>query len=108
MLKTERYARRWSLATVAISACLILLSTSCAEKIKPAPGPKVIFVYPPAVYTQLCEKTPFTGSTFGDAVIALRVAQNELDVCASRIEGLINWVKNRVPFDNLKDYHYRE
>ncbi|MCO7512381.1 hypothetical protein NJH77_24340 [Serratia fonticola] len=48
-------------------------------------------MYPPAVYTQLCEKTPFTGTTFGDAVLALQVAQSERDVCASRIEGLIKW-----------------
>lgn len=41
----------------------------------------------PAVYTQLCEKTSFTGSTFGDAVMALQLSQGELDVCASRIEG---------------------
>ncbi|WP_418351083.1 Rz1-like lysis system protein LysC [Serratia fonticola] len=94
MLKTERYAKRWSIATVAISACLILLSASCAERVKPAPAPQIIYVYPPAVYTQLCEKTPFTGSTFGDAVIALQVAQNELDVCASRIEGLIKWQRD--------------
>ncbi|UAN55358.1 hypothetical protein [Serratia sp. JSRIV004] len=94
MLKTERYAKRWSIATVAISACLILLSTSCAEKPKPAPSPQFIYVYPPAVYTQLCEKTPFTGTTFGDAVIALQVAQSELDLCASRIEGLINWQRD--------------
>ncbi|WP_083704338.1 Rz1-like lysis system protein LysC [Serratia oryzae] len=69
-----------------------MLSVSCAEKIKPPPAPpKLIYVYPPAVYTQLCEKTPFTGTTFGDAVVALQVAQNELDVCASRIDGLIKW-----------------
>ncbi|WP_223537115.1 Rz1-like lysis system protein LysC [Serratia sp. JSRIV004] len=95
MLKTERCAKRWSLATVAISACLILLSTSCTERPKPAPAPQIIYVYPPAVYTQLCEKTPFTGSTFGDAVVALHVAQNELDVCASRIEGLIKWQRDK-------------
>ncbi|WP_256714459.1 Rz1-like lysis system protein LysC [Serratia fonticola] len=95
MLKTERYATRWTRATVAISACLILLSISCTERPKPAPAPQIIYVYPPAVYTQLCEKTPFTGSTFGDAVIALQVAQNELDVCASRIEGLIKWQKDK-------------
>ncbi|WP_447885236.1 Rz1-like lysis system protein LysC [Serratia fonticola] len=91
MLKTERYATRWTRATVAISACLILLSISCTERPKPAPAPQIIYVYPPAVYTQLCEKTPFTGTTFGDAVIALQVSQGELDVCASRIEGLIKW-----------------
>ncbi|WP_444547581.1 Rz1-like lysis system protein LysC [Serratia fonticola] len=94
MLKTERYARRWSIATVAISACLILLSTSCAERVKPAPAPQLIYVYPPAVLLQQCEQTPFTGETFGDAVMALQVSQGELDVCASRIEGLIKWQRN--------------
>ncbi|WP_447880570.1 Rz1-like lysis system protein LysC [Serratia fonticola] len=68
-----------------------MLSVSCAERPTPLPAPKLIYVYPPAVYTQVCEKTPFTGTTFGDAVIALQVAQSELDVCASRIDGLIKW-----------------
>ncbi|WP_418353742.1 hypothetical protein [Serratia fonticola] len=95
MLKTERYARRWSVATVVISACLILLSTSCAERVKPAPAPQLIYVHPPAVLLQQCEQTPFTGSTFGDAVIALQVSQGELDVCASRIEGLIKWLNEQ-------------
>ncbi|WP_447886978.1 Rz1-like lysis system protein LysC [Serratia fonticola] len=102
MLKTERYARRWSIATVAISACLILLSASCAEKVNLAPAPKLIYVYPPAVLLQQCEQTPFIGSTFGDAVLALQVAQNELDVCASRIEGLIKWQR-----DKSGEYHPR-
>lgn len=91
MLKTQSYARRWTRATVAISACLILLSTSCVERVKPAPAPQIIYVYPPAVLLQQCEQTPFTGETFGDAVIALQVSQGELDICASRIEGLIKW-----------------
>ncbi|WP_435876688.1 Rz1-like lysis system protein LysC [Serratia fonticola] len=91
-MKTERYIRLWSLATVAISACLILLSTSCGVRTPPPPAaPKLIYVYPPAVLLQQCEQTPFTGETFGDAVIALQVARSELDVCASRIDGLIKW-----------------
>ncbi|WP_447881315.1 Rz1-like lysis system protein LysC [Serratia fonticola] len=96
MLKTESYARLWSRATVAISACLILLSASCAERVKPAPAPQLIYVYPPAVHLQLCEQTPFTGKTFGDAVMALQVAKGELDICASRIEGLIKWQRENV------------
>ncbi|WP_455750124.1 Rz1-like lysis system protein LysC [Serratia fonticola] len=92
MLKTERYARRWSRATVAISACLMMLSVSCAERVKPAPAPRLIYVYPPAVLLQQCEQTPFTGTTFGDAVLALQVTQSERDICASRIEGLIKWL----------------
>ncbi len=62
MLKTESYAKRWSRATVAISACLILLSTSCGVRTPSPPAPpKLIFVYPPAVLLQQCEQTPFTG-----------------------------------------------
>ncbi|WP_418343045.1 hypothetical protein [Serratia fonticola] len=69
-----------------------MLSVSCAERIQPPPAPpKLIYVYPPAVLLQQCEQTPFTGETFGDAVIALQVSQGELDICASRIEGLIKW-----------------
>ncbi|WP_051791233.1 hypothetical protein [Serratia sp. DD3] len=64
--------------------------TSCANKTTPAP--KLIYLYPPAALLQQCEQTPFTGETFGDAVMALQVAQSELDVCASRIEGLIKWL----------------
>ncbi|WP_431221713.1 Rz1-like lysis system protein LysC [Serratia sp. L9] len=74
----------------------MMLSVSCAERVKPAPAPQLIYVYPPAVLLQQCEQTPFTGTTFGDAVLALQVAQNELDVCASRIEGLIKWQRDNV------------
>ena len=91
MLKTERYARRWSIVTLAISLCLMMSSVSCAERPKTPPAPKLIYVYPPAALLQQCEKTPFTGETFGDAVMALQVSQNELDICASRIEALIKW-----------------
>ncbi|OKP29355.1 Rz1-like lysis system protein LysC [Serratia fonticola] len=69
-----------------------MLSISCAEQPKPVPlAPQLIYVYPPAALLQQCEKTPFTGETFGDAVMALQVSQNELDICASRIEALIKW-----------------
>ncbi|MBE0153407.1 hypothetical protein FOT80_29025 [Serratia fonticola] len=54
----------------------------------------MIYVYPPAVLLQQCEQTPFIGETFGDAVIALQVSQGELDICASRIEGLIKWQRD--------------
>ncbi|WP_420493070.1 Rz1-like lysis system protein LysC [Serratia fonticola] len=91
MLKTERCARRWSIVAAITSACLMMLSVSCAERPTPPPAPKLIYVYPPAVLLQQCEQTPFTGETFGDAVIALQVSQGELDICASRIEALIKW-----------------
>ncbi|WP_456320579.1 Rz1-like lysis system protein LysC [Serratia fonticola] len=70
----------------------MMLCASCAERVQSPPAPlKLIYVYPPAVLLQQCEQSPFIGSTFGDAVIALQVSQNELDVCASRIDGLIKW-----------------
>ncbi|MGL5387805.1 MAG: Rz1-like lysis system protein LysC [Serratia sp. (in: enterobacteria)] len=69
-----------------------MLSISCAEKPEPvSPAPQLIYVYPPAVLLQHCEKTPFTGETFGDAVMALQVSQGELDICSSRIDALIEW-----------------
>ncbi|HHQ6546537.1 TPA: Rz1-like lysis system protein LysC [Serratia fonticola] len=68
-----------------------MLSVSCAEKHKTALASRLIYVYPPAVLFQQCEQTPFTGTTFGDAVIALQVSKGELEVCASRIDGLIKW-----------------
>lgn len=72
----------------------MMLSVSCAERPVSPPAPKLIYVYPPAVLLQQCEQTPFTGETFGDAVLALQVSQSELDVCASRIEALIKWQFN--------------
>jgi hypothetical protein len=78
-----------------ISVFLLMLSISCAERPKPTPPvPQLIYVYPPAVLLQKCEQTPFTGETFGDAVMALQVSQGELDVCASRIDGLIKWQRD--------------
>ncbi|WP_444547584.1 Rz1-like lysis system protein LysC [Serratia fonticola] len=68
-----------------------MLSVSCAEKPKIAPPPKLIYVYPPEVLLQQCEQTPFTGETFGDAVMALQVSQGELDLCASRLEAIRVW-----------------
>ncbi|WP_425347549.1 Rz1-like lysis system protein LysC [Serratia fonticola] len=94
MLKRERYARRWSRATVAISACLILLSTSCTEKPKPVPAPRLIYVLPPTALLQRCENSPFEGVTFGDAVIALQVKQSEISICSSRIDAVIKWIKD--------------
>ncbi|NYA42157.1 hypothetical protein HZI31_02425 [Serratia fonticola] len=74
-----------------------MLSISCAERPKPVPpAPQLIYVYPPAVLLQQCEKTPFTGETFGDVVMALQVSQSELDICASRIEALITWQAERL------------
>ncbi|WP_072010930.1 MULTISPECIES: hypothetical protein [unclassified Serratia] len=71
-----------------------MFAVSCAEKPKPSPAPQLIYVYPPAVLLQQCEQTPFTGETFGDAVMALQVVQSELDICASRIEALIKWQRD--------------
>ncbi|WP_446690712.1 Rz1-like lysis system protein LysC [Serratia fonticola] len=74
-----------------------MLSISCAEQPKPVPpAPQPIYVYPPAVLLQRCEQTPFTGETFGDAVLALQVSQGELDICASRIDRLIKWQADRL------------
>ncbi|WP_447879607.1 Rz1-like lysis system protein LysC [Serratia fonticola] len=58
------------------------------------PTPQLIYVLPPTALLQRCENTPFEGVTFGDAVIALQVKQSEMSICSSRIDALIEWVKN--------------
>ncbi|WP_076941274.1 Rz1-like lysis system protein LysC [Serratia oryzae] len=72
----------------------MMFAVSCAEKPKPLPAAQLIYVYPPAALLQQCKQTPFAGETFGDAVMALQVTQNELDICASRIDGLIKWQRD--------------
>ncbi|WP_455567120.1 Rz1-like lysis system protein LysC [Serratia quinivorans] len=53
----------------------------------------MIYVLPPAALLQQCGNSPFTGSTFGDAVTALRTKQTETNICASRMEALIHWAQ---------------
>lgn len=48
---------------------------------------------PPQIYLIPCNQSDFTGTTYGEAIIYLRQVMNERDVCASRLNGVIEWSK---------------
>ncbi|MEE3608275.1 Rz1-like lysis system protein LysC [Avibacterium paragallinarum] len=48
---------------------------------------------PPSIYLIPCPQTAFSGSTYGEAIIYLRVVQKEREICASRLNGIIEWGK---------------
>lgn len=50
--------------------------------------------FPPQIYLIPCKQSEFTGTTYGEAIIYLRQVMNERDVCASRLNGVIEWSKN--------------
>ncbi|WP_084257805.1 hypothetical protein [Pasteurella testudinis] len=52
---------------------------------------KTEYLFPPSVYLIQCKQTPFTGKTYGEAIVYLRLVQQERAVCASRIDGIIKW-----------------
>lgn len=39
-------------------------------------------------------KTPFTGSTYGEAVEHLIIVQGERDMCASQITNINKWIES--------------
>ncbi|MGY6772110.1 Rz1-like lysis system protein LysC [Gallibacterium sp. ZY190522] len=49
---------------------------------------------PPSIYLIPCQQTAFSGSTYGEAIIYLRVVQKEREICASRLAGVIEWSKS--------------
>ncbi|WP_425248750.1 Rz1-like lysis system protein LysC [Chelonobacter oris] len=74
--------------------CLTVLLSGCSSQ----PVVKTEYLFPPSIYLVPCERTPFTGTTYGDAIQYLRKVQYERDVCASKVEGVISWEKKyRMP-----------
>ncbi|WP_437125210.1 Rz1-like lysis system protein LysC [Gallibacterium salpingitidis] len=63
------------------------LLIGCAQKTK------IEYISPPQIYLISCDRSEFTGSTYGDAIIYLRQVIKERDICASRLDGIINWSK---------------
>lgn len=51
------------------------------------------YQYPPQAYLHACPKTPFTGSTYGDAVEYMITVTAELDICAAQIDSINQWIK---------------
>lgn len=62
------------------------LLSSCTTK------PSVQYLFPPQAYTVPCERTQFSGNTYGDAVEHLLKVMSERDFCASQIDRIREWI----------------
>lgn len=72
-----------------ILLCLTLLLSSCSSR----HTVKTVYAYPPQAYLVVCEKSTFTGSTYGDALSYLVKVKAERDICASQIDGIREWLR---------------
>ena len=69
---------------------MTMLLSGCANKVTT----KTEYIYPPQAFLVPCVKTPFTGSTYGEAVEHLIVVQGERDMCASQITNINKWIES--------------
>lgn len=51
----------------------------------------MVYLSPPQAYLVPCEKSVFSGGTYGDAVDFLLVVIAERDLCASQVEKMREW-----------------
>lgn len=49
------------------------------------------YLYPPSAYLVPCERTEFSGKTYGDMVEYLINVMGERDLCASQIDRIRDW-----------------
>ncbi|WP_431830717.1 Rz1-like lysis system protein LysC [Haemophilus parainfluenzae] len=76
-------------ANLAIAlASMTMLLSGCANKVTT----KTEYIYPPQAFLTPCVKTPFMGSTYGEAVEHLIIVQGERDMCASQITNINKWI----------------
>lgn len=68
--------------SIALSGC-----TKTVVKVEP--------LFPPQAYLTPCERTDFTGTTYGDAIEYLIKVISERDLCAKQIDGISEW-RNKV------------
>ncbi|CAM3861822.1 Rz1-like lysis system protein LysC [Avibacterium endocarditidis] len=66
---------------------MTLLSGCAKSVIKTEP------ILPPSIYLIPCQQTAFQGSTYGEAIVYLRIVQKEREICAGRLSGVIEWSK---------------
>ncbi|WP_325062657.1 Rz1-like lysis system protein LysC [Aggregatibacter actinomycetemcomitans] len=79
---------------VIVLSSLSLLLSACTSKVTT----KAEYIYPPQAYTAPCAKTPFTGETYGEAVLQLVKVTAERDKCAAQVDNINKWIiesKNR-------------
>lgn len=76
-------------ANLAIALVLTMtLLSGCTNKVTT----KTEYIYPPQAFLTPCVKTPFMGSTYGEAVEHLIIVQGERDMCASQITNINKWI----------------
>lgn len=66
------------------------LLSGCTSKVTT----KAEYIYPPQAFLAPCVKTPFTGSTYGEAVEYLITVKSERDMCASQITNINKWIES--------------
>lgn len=52
---------------------------------------KTEYLYPPQAFLVQCERSEFSGTTYGDAIEYLIKVMGERDLCASQIDSIKEW-----------------
>ncbi|WP_438940324.1 Rz1-like lysis system protein LysC [Glaesserella parasuis] len=73
---------------VALLLCLVLLSMSLSGCITKT---KIEYLYPPQAFLVQCERSEFSGTTYGDAIEYLVKVMGERDLCAGQIDSIREW-----------------
>lgn len=74
------------LKLICLMAWLIVLSGCTGKTIT-----STEYLYPPAAYLVPCERTEFSGKTYGETVEYLIKVMGERDLCASQIDRIREW-----------------
>ena len=65
--------------------CLAVSLSSCSSQVETQ------YLFPPQAYTIPCERSAFSGNTYGDAIEHLIKVMAERDLCASQIDKIREW-----------------
>ncbi|MBF0784457.1 hypothetical protein E4T80_03075 [Muribacter muris] len=61
--------------------------SSCTSKVIT----KTEYLFPPQAYLTECQRTPFNGNTYGEAIEHLIKVTGERDLCAGQLDSLREW-----------------
>ncbi|OIT23087.1 hypothetical protein BLL93_12815 [Glaesserella parasuis] len=56
---------------------------------------KIEYLYPPQAFLVQCERSKFSGTTYGDAIEYLVKVMGERDLCAGQVERIREWQEKR-------------
>ena len=85
MSKLRLFCRK---SRAALLLCLVLLLMSlsgCTARTK------IEYLYPPQAFLVQCERSEFSGTTYGDAIEYLVKVMGERDLCAGQIDSIREW-----------------